>query len=163
MNKQLRVWHRWVSILVAAPLTLILVTGLILATRSFNPYLQPKYPKFQSSLLVGFEKILAIVKTIPEAKIQTWVDVSQIDIRPATGNIRVRSRHNNWEIQMRGDTGEVTSSAPRRVSWVTSIHEGAFFGPWIRYGVFLPSALGALLLLVTGLLLLTRKKGNYKT
>lgn len=158
MNKQLRVWHRWISIFVAAPLALILVTGVILATRSFNPYLQPKYPQFQSSLRIDFDDILAIIRTAPEAKIQSWKDVSQIDIRPAVGNIRVRSRHNNWEIQMRGDTGEITSSAPRRVSWVTSIHEGAFFGPWIRYGVFLPSALGSLLLLVTGALLLLKKR-----
>lgn len=148
-----RKWHRWISIFVTVPFSITVVTGLIMATRGFNTWVQPDYPEFKAEMNINFEQILQISQTVAEAKIKTWKDVSQIDIRPANGNIRVRSKHDMWELQINAATHEITSSAQRRQSFLVSLHEGAYFGPWIRYGIFLTSSIGVFLLLISGIYL----------
>lgn len=156
MIRFLRNWHRWISIIVALPFSIIVVTGLIMTTRGFNTWVQPDYPEFNAALKLDFDDILKIVQKVPEANILTWKDVSQIDVRPSAGNIRVRSKTLNWEVQINGETGLITSSAPRRQSLLVSIHEGAYFGPLVRYGVFLPSSIGVFFLLLSGIYLLLK-------
>lgn len=145
--------HRWISLLIAIPFIITLVTGILLATRGFNSWVQPSYPKLASSeLKVSFEQILQAAQSIPEAEITRWEDVSQIDIRPSSGTVRVRSK-SLWEVQIDGATGEVTAKGPRRFPLLIAVHEGAYFGPWVRYGIFLPSAVGVLFLLISGILI----------
>lgn len=166
MLRLLRKWHRWVSIVIAIPFLITVVTGILLASRGFNTWVQPSYPPVASSLKISFDEVLAAAKTVPEAQITDWKDVSQIDIRPGTGNIRVRSK-NMIEIQIEGGTGKVMGSSIRRVSWLVSLHEGAEFGPWIRYGIFFPSAICVFFLLVSGVAvffqpLIARRKAQHK-
>ncbi len=149
MLRLLRKCHRWVSILIALPFLVTVVTGILLASRGFNTWVQPSYPPMASSLKINFDDILASAMTVPEAGISSWKDVSQIDIRPSTGNIRVRSK-NLMEVQIDGGTGKVVGSSIRRVSWLVSLHEGAEFGPWVRYGIFFPSAISVFFLLISG-------------
>lgn len=140
----------------ALPFSVIVVTGLIMTSRGYNTWVQPAYPEFKAQLKLNFDDILKISQGVPEAKIKTWTDISQIDIRPTTGNIRVRSKSDNWELQINGETGEITSSAPRRQSMLVSIHEGAYFGPFVRYWIFLPSSIGVFFLLLSGIYLLLK-------
>lgn len=149
----MRKWHRWVSIFVALPFLVTVVTGILLSSRGFNTWVQPDYPALKSDLKISFEQILAAAKSIPEAQIENWSHVSQIDIRPDKGNIRVRSRVNVWEIQIDGSTGKVVGAGPRRVSWLVSLHEGAYFGSFIRYGVFFTSSIMVFFLLISGVLI----------
>lgn len=137
---------------IAVPFLITLTTGILLATRGFFPWVQPAYPPLKSHLQIDFDRILGVAKSVPEAQIKNWEDVTQIDIRPHTGNIRVRSK-NMWEIQIDGATGAIANSGIRRVSWLVSLHEGAQFGPAVRYGIFLPSALGVLFLLFSGIVM----------
>lgn len=150
MNRFFRKWHRWISIVIALPFIITLSTGILLATRGFNSWVQPDYPSPKSSLAISFPQILDAARSIPEAKIQDWKDISQIDIRPAVGNIRVRAKFTQWEIQIDGITGKVTGTGIRRASFLTALHEGAYFGPIVRYGIFFPSALGVFFLLISG-------------
>lgn len=154
MNRFFRKWHRWISVLIAVPFTVTLITGLIMATRGFNTWVQPEYPSFKGELALSFPQVLQIVQNVPEANVKSWKDVSQIDVRPANANIRVRSKHNMWEVQINGETGEITSSAPRRQSFLVSLHEGTYFGPWVRYGIFFPSSIGVLFLMISGVYLI---------
>ena len=149
----MRKYHRWVSIVIALPFLITLVTGITLATRGFNSWVQPEYPPAKSALSISFEQILEAARTVPEAQIQSWKDVSQIDIRPAVGNIRLRAKNTQWEIQIDGVTGQVTGKGIRRASFLTALHEGAYFGPVVRYGIFLPSAVGVFFLLVSGIII----------
>lgn len=138
----------------ALPFLVTLLTGLLLTTRGYNTWMQPSYQAATSpELKVSFDQILSAVRSVPEARIRSWADVHQIDIRPGIAQIRVRSKFDHWEVQVDGATGAVLQAKKRRVSWITSLHEGAAFGPQIRYGVFFPSALGVLLLTITGLVL----------
>jgi uncharacterized iron-regulated membrane protein len=153
MFRSFRKWHRWISVIIALPFVITITTGIILATRGFNSWVQPEYAPIKSSLNVSFDQILAAAKSVPEAKIEEWKDVSQIDIRPATGNIRLRAKFTQWEIQIDGTTGLVTGTGIRRASLLVSLHEGAYFGPVVRYGIFLPSAVGVFFLLVSGIVI----------
>lgn len=149
-----RIWHRWVSVITALPFAIVLVTGLLLASRGFFPWMQPVYPSTSGGgLKVGFSQILEATRSVPEAGIASWEDVAQIDVRPRTGQIRVRAKRDHWEVQIDGSTGAVLGAGKRRVAWFTSLHEGAFFGDTVRYAIFFPSALGALFLLLSGLVL----------
>lgn len=150
---QFRKWHRWISILITFPFLVTLVTGVVLATRGFNSWVQPTHPPLQSALSISFPQVLEAARSVPEAGIRTWADVSQIDIRPGAGNIRVRSKATQWEVQVDGATGKVTGHGVRRFSWLVAMHEGAYFGPLVRYGIFFPSALGVCFLLVSGVIL----------
>ncbi len=152
MFRNFRKWHRWISVVIAIPFTLTVVTGIILSTRAFNTWVQPDYPAMNSKMDPSFDKILAAAQNIPEAEIKTWNDVSQIDIRPAKGNIRVRSK-NMWEVQIDSMTGQVVGSGIRRFSFLVQLHEGAYFGDLVRYGIFFPSALGVFFLLISGIII----------
>ena len=84
---------------------------------------------------------------------QSWSDVSQIDIRPKTGQIRLRSKYDHWEVQIDPGTAAVIGVGQRRVGWFTSLHQGALFGEGVRYGVFYSAAWALLLLLFSGLVI----------
>ena len=56
----------------------------------------------------------------------------------------------DWEIQIDAKTGEVLQSAYRRSDWIEAIHDGSFFTDWAKYGLFLPSGIGLILLTLTG-------------
>lgn len=147
----MRKWHRWVSIFITLPFLVIVSTGIILATRGYNTWMQPEYKAPSSELKISFPALLAAVKTVPEAGMQSWSDISQIDARPKTGQIRVRAKKDHWEVQVDGLSGTVTGFGQRRVSWFVSLHEGALFGDNVRYGVFFPSAIGMLFLTISGI------------
>lgn len=151
--RKLRHWHRWISVLITPAFAITLVTGLLLATRGFNTWLQPEYSKTKFALKTNFDQILKAARAVPEAQILDWKDVSQIDIRPDSGMIRVRSKHGMVELQINGETGSLVALGVRRVSWLTSLHEGAYFGPWVRYGLFFVSSIGVLFLLISGVVL----------
>lgn len=152
MTRVLRKWHRWISLIIALPFVITLLTGIILATRGFNSWVQPSYaPLTDRGVAISFEKILEAARSVPEARIQEWKDISQIDIRPEKANIRVRAKNTLWEIQINGITGEVTGKGERRFSLLIALHEGAYFGDLVRYGIFFPSSLGVLFLLLSGI------------
>ncbi len=153
MSRFFRKWHRWVSVVVAAPFLVIVVTGLLLASRGFNTWVQPAYPRVQTTLDISFAQILQVAQSFPQAEIHSWSDVAQIDIRPASGNIRVRAKKTQWEILIDGGNGRIIGTGLRRASWLTSLHEGAYFGELVRYGLFFPSALGVFFLLVSGMII----------
>ncbi|HEY8280673.1 MAG TPA: PepSY-associated TM helix domain-containing protein [Bdellovibrionota bacterium] len=149
-----RFWHRWVSLFIALPFLVILVTGILLATRAFNPLIQPVYPKAAGAPpQISFEQILQIAKSENGAGISSWADVDQVDVRPKNGEIRVRAKRDHWEVVIDGSTGKVLGVGQRRVPWLTSVHQGAFFGETVRYGIFLPAAVGVFFLLLSGLYL----------
>lgn len=148
-----RKWHRVISIFIALPFLITVITGILLISRSFNPWVQPQNRvESKSELKISFEQILAAAKTVPEAQVNSWQDIGQIDARPGNGSIHVRTK-NSWDIQIDGATGQVLANGYRRVSLITALHEGEYFGKFIHFGIFLPMALGVLFLLVSGVVI----------
>lgn len=147
--------HKWIAIIFSIPLIIIFATGIVLSLSSKVPWLQPAPPKqieIERGISLSFDRILDIAKTIPEAQIQSWNDVTQLDIRPKTSSIRVRAK-NYWEVQINGHTGEIQSSAKRWKTVFILIHDGSWFASWVKSWVFLPAGIAALTLWISGILI----------
>ncbi len=145
-----RKWHRHVAILVALPFLVILVTGIPLQLRKQLPWVQP--PTVTGSgkePTVSFDAILAAVTAVPEAEVQSWADIGRADVRPKDGVVKVQCK-NRYEVQVDLGTGAVLQTEYRRNDWLVSVHEGELFGEWVKYYVFLPSAVLLLTVWATG-------------
>ena len=145
--------HKWGSILVLIPLILVLITGILLLLRKEIPAIQPPTQAgISQSPSLAFNKVLAISKTVSEAQINDWQDVDRLDVRPAKGVIKVRSK-NSWEIQLDAQTGNIMQVAYRRSDWLESLHDGTYFHKSANLWLILPCAIVLLILWVTGLYL----------
>ena len=109
----------------------------------------------QKGIAIGFDQILTVARTVPEAQIESWADVDRLDVRPGKGMVKVRAE-NRWEIQIDANTGAVLQVAYRRSDLIESIHDGSFFSEHAKLWVFLPSALVLIGLWITGMVLFFR-------
>ena len=148
-----RVFHRWASVVIAVPLLVVILTGVLLLLKKDIGWIQPPTQRGSSKeLTLGFDQVLEIARSVPEAEIKGWGDVDRLDVRPPKGMVKVRAR-NRYEIQIDSANGEVLQVAYRRSDLIESIHDGSFFHKTVKLWVFLPSALALLVLLVSGIIL----------
>ena len=148
-----RLVHRWGSILVAAPVLLVLVSGVVLQLKKESAWIQPKTQKgTEKTPTLSFDAILAATRAVPEAGVSGWDDIDRLDVRPGKGTIKVRCK-NRWEIQLDAATGETLQVAYRRSDFIESLHDGSVFGDAAKLGIFLPSAIVLLVLWGTGIYL----------
>lgn len=148
--------HYWVSlgVLVVAPV--VIGTGILLQLKKESAWIQPPTQRGTGAVpSISFEAILEAARSVPEAGIDGWDDVDRLDVRPDKGVVKVRGV-NRREVQVDAATGEVLQVAVRRSDLIESIHDGSFFHERARLWVFLPSAVGLLLLWATGAYLFVR-------
>src|SRR5690606_10597384 len=81
----------------------------------------------------------------------TESELSRLEFYPKRGI--AKARFPSWEVQLDSVTGEVLSSAPRRTSWLISLHESFLLGKWGRYAIGVPTALFMLWILGSGIYL----------
>jgi hypothetical protein len=149
-----RVIHYWGAITTAIPILIVIITGLLLLLKKDVEWIQPSTLKGDGKTpIIAFSDILAVAKTVEQAQITSWRDINRLDVRPSKGITKIRA-NNNWEIQIDNTTGEVKGIAFRRSDIIESIHDGSFFANWVKYYIFLPSAIILLVLWLTGLYLL---------
>ncbi len=153
LNRKL---HRWGAILTAAPLLIIICTGVLLQLKKEVTWIQPPPGRSTSpALTLTFEQLLEKVRTSPaarEAGISTWDDVDRLDVRVDRGVVKVRGK-NRWEVQVDTGSGEIRHVAYRRSDLIESLHDGSWFHDKAKLWIFLPSGLILLGLWVTGLYL----------
>lgn len=152
-KKFLRTTHRRVAFVVALPLLVVILSGLLLQFKKEFSWIQP--PTTRGHTLepsISFDAILEAVKTVSEAEIENWDDVDRLDVRPSNGLIKLRA-NNGWEIQLDQGTGEILQVAYRRSDLIEQIHDGSFFHPIAKHWLFFPAAVGLLTLWVTGIYL----------
>ena len=148
-----RTVHRWGSILILLPMTIIFVSGIVLQLKKDVTYIQP--PTQQGSgqqLAISFDDILEAAQTVPQAGIASWDDVDRLDVRPQKGIVKVRCK-NRWEIQIDMQTGEILQVAVRRSDLIENIHTGSFFNNQIKLWVFFPTGLMLVVIVISGLYL----------
>jgi uncharacterized iron-regulated membrane protein len=146
-----RTVHRWGSILTLLPMTIILVSGIVLQLKKDVAYIQPPTQKGTGQQLsISFDDILEAAQTVPQAGIASWDDVDRLDVRPQKGIVKVRCK-NRWEIQIDLQTGEILQVAVRRSDLIESIHTGSFFNNHVKLWVFLPTGLMLVVLVISGL------------
>ena len=143
--------HRWGSIVALVPLTIIIVSGVILQLKKDVAYIQPPTEAGTASQLsLSFDHILEVAKTVPQAEIASWDDIARLDVRPGKGVVKIRGK-NRCEIQIDAHTGEILQVAVRRSDLIESIHDGSFFHDRIKLWLFLPAGLVLVCLVITGL------------
>jgi uncharacterized iron-regulated membrane protein len=148
--------HRWGAVVVALPLVVILISGVILQFKKNSGWIQPPTQKGSAGeLTIGFDRILEVARRVPEAEVETWDDIDRLDVRPSKGMVKVRCR-NRREIQIDTATGEILQVEVRRSDLIESIHDGSFFHEGAKLWAFLPAALVLTGLWYTGLYLFVR-------
>ena len=148
--------HRWGAIALALPLIVIVMTGVLLQFKKLSDWIQPATLNGLSrELTIGFDRILEIARTVPEAEVETWEDIDRLDVRPSRGMVKVRCK-NRIEIQIDTNTGEVLQVAVRRSDLIEGIHDGTFLFEGAKLWIFLPAALILTGLWGTGLYLFIR-------
>ncbi len=150
-NRWSRKVHYWGSLIIALPILIVIVTGLILQVKKEFVWVQPATMKGQADIpAVEFEEILAVAQSVPIAEINGWEDVDRLDVRPGKGVVKIRS-NNKWEIQSDLETSEVLQVAFRRSDTIESIHDGSFFHENAKLWLFLPASIILLILWITGI------------
>ena len=156
IGKKASIWnrkiHRWIAIIIALPMLLVIVTGIFLQLRKPIDWIQPPTAKGSEKYqpTVALEQVLTEVKAVPQMQVNDWSDLKLLDLRPKKGIIKVRN-HNNLETQVDATTGEVLQTAQRRNDFVVKMHE---FSAWnARLWLGLPVKLGFLVIFLTGLYL----------
>lgn len=148
-----RLAHRWGSLLVALPVLIVILSGILLLLKKEIPWIQPPTQKGGSKeLTLSFDQILDVAKSAPQADIESWSDIDRLDVRPSKGVVKVRA-NNRWEIQIDSHTGKVLQTAYRRSDLIETIHDGSFFHDKVKLLLFLPSAAILLILWITGIYL----------
>ncbi len=145
--------HYWLSLLVAVPALVIFPTGLLLQIKKHVPWIQPserRGPAGPPAIL--FHEILASCRRVPELGVNSWADIDRIDVRPDRGMLKVICR-NRWEAQLDATTGEMLQTAYRRSDLIEKLHDGSYFGTWVKRGIFWPTALLLLAMWATGVYL----------
>lgn len=145
--------HYWLSIAVALPILIVIVSGLLLQTKKYFAWVQPAEQRGAGRTpTLSLPRVLEISRTVAEAEIETWDDINRLDVRPSRGMLKVWAK-NNWEIQIDAETGAILQTAYRRSDVIESIHDGSYFHDSVKVLIFLPAGLVLLLLWLTGIYL----------
>lgn len=145
--------HYWLSIAVAVPILIVIVSGLFLQTKKHFEWIQPTEQRGASRTpVISLPEVLEISKSVAEAEIKTWDDINRVDVRPSRGMLKVWAK-NNWEIQIDTQTGAILQTAYRRSDIIESIHDGSFFTETVKMWIFLPAGIILLMLWLTGMYL----------
>jgi hypothetical protein len=136
--------HRWGAAVAAAPLLVIVATGLLLQVKKQVAWVQPPEQRGSGGdPAVSWAAVLEACRGVPEAEIRTWADVQRLDVRPSRGLIKLTAA-NNWEVQLDAHTGTVLQVAYRRSDIIEALHDGSWFHDGAKLWLFLPA--GAILL-----------------
>lgn len=157
MNRTIRQVHYWGTLVVAIPLIVVAVTGILLQVKKQWSWIQPIEQKGQRAFgavegsVIDLDTLLERIQACKLARVNSWDDVRRIDIRPSTGVAKITTK-DGWEIQADMVDGRVLQEAVRRSDWIESMHDGSFFGgDTVKLGVFLPSGVVMLMMWATGL------------
>ena len=153
LSKLSRVLHRWGSLIALLPITIIIVSGIVLQLKKVSPYIQPPTQRGAGiEPAIGFERILKVARSVPEAEIESWEDIDRLDVRPGKGVVKVRGK-NRYEVQIDTETAEILHVAVRRSDLIESIHDGSYFNDHFKLWVFLPAGIVLAMLVITGIYL----------
>jgi uncharacterized iron-regulated membrane protein len=144
--------HYWATPIIALPLIVIIASGLLLQIKKQWTFVQPPEQRGAGATpQIELSGILSSLISSPETKVNDWGDIDRIDIRPKKGVAKVLLK-SGYEVQVDLTDGRILQTAYRRSDLIESLHDGSFFGgDIIKLGLFLPSALGLLLMWFTGL------------
>lgn len=143
--------HYWGAAVIAIPILIVLISGLLLQVKKQVVWVQPASERGIGKVPeLTFEQILTIASEVPEAEISGWKNVDRLDVRPKKGIVKVRAK-NRWEIQIDNKTGDILAVNYRRSDLIEEFHDGSWFHKQAKLWLFLPASLILLVLWGTGI------------
>lgn len=142
--------HYWGAFMIAIPIGIIIVTGILLQVKKQSEWVQPNLVKGSGTEpTLSFVEIVEAVKGVPILEVNEYSDIDRIDVRSSDGTIKIRSK-NYWEVQIDEQTAEVLHVALRRADIIEDIHDGSWFHKNVKLGVVLPVGLVMIASWLTG-------------
>ena len=144
--------HAWISMCFAVPLVVVIITGILLQLKKQLPFVQPiEHAGVTHEPVATPAQYLEAINRGKLDGAVTWKDVQRVDIRPSKGIAKVILK-SDVEYQVDLGTGHVLQRELRMSDFIESLHDGSFFaGDISKLGVFLPAAIGLLVLWVSGI------------
>jgi uncharacterized iron-regulated membrane protein len=155
VNRFLRQTHYWLSLVVMAPLAVMIIAGLFLMLKKEVSWIQPETQRGSienQAPSLPMEAWLEAARAHPETGIQDWSDIDRMDVRIERGIAKILS-HTKWEVQIDTATGEVLSVEYRRSDLIEQLHDGSFFADWVKLFIFFPAGILLLIMYVSGVYL----------
>ncbi len=152
--RNLRKWHAWVSVIVAIPIFITILSGNLLILRSHLSFIQPKKTQkveVKENSLASIPEVIRKAQEIYQPPFDRK-DISSINFYPSKGYFSVRTKEKR-ELRLHGSTLEVLAEGPKLTGWLIRIHEGSIFSPFVRDFIFFPSALCLLFLWISGVII----------
>jgi hypothetical protein len=117
LNRKL---HYWGAAIIALPLLLLIVSGLLLQMKKHWAWVQPV--EHRGSVKAPVIELSDILKSIkehqhPNVNVQSWEDIKRLDVRPDRG-VAKATLQNDYEVQVDTGTGRVMHVAYRRSDWM---------------------------------------------
>lgn len=147
-----RTIHNWLSIFIAMPLLLVIVSGMFLLLKKDVDWIQPPSVRGESADTpqVSHAEMLAAVTSVEQAKGLKWADFARIDYKTDRGMVKFVTA-DDWEIQLDTTNADILSVKVRRSDFFEKLHDGTYFGDWMKYYILIPSAICLFTLWITGI------------
>jgi len=147
-----RTIHNWISIFIALPILLLIVSGLFLQLKKDISWIQPPSVRGESDAtpMVSHEVLLATATSVPQTAGLKWSEFERIDYKVDRGMVKFMT-FEGWEVQVDTTNGAILSVAERRSDFFEKLHDGTYIGDWFKYYVVLPSAVCLFILWMSGL------------
>lgn len=144
--------HYWSTLVIALPILLVLVTGLLLQVKKQWAWVQPEEQLgTPTDAPITLAESVDIMAAHPEIGIGGWEDVDRFDVRPSKGMMKVRLEDGR-EVQIDLSDGRILQIEYRRTDLIESLHDGSWFGGDVsKLGLFLPAAIVLLCMWITGI------------
>jgi uncharacterized iron-regulated membrane protein len=141
--------HKWLGIALGVVLLVSATTGLLLLRKKQNDWIQPPTQRGTTGPIedvLPMHVILAAAFALGDARLDEEADVDRVDFRPGRRVFKIRSKHDDVEIQVDAITGEAFAPTVRYSDWIERLHDGSAFGAW-THGLVMPLAALAFVLL----------------
>ena len=148
--------HKWLGITLGLVLMASAVTGSFLLLKKKFHWIQPTVQRGTPGppeKLAPIHEVYQAVFALGLPQFRSEDDVDRIDFRPDQRIHKVRSKHDNLEVQVDAISLAVLGGVnTRRSDWIETLHDGSWYGDWVHDYFMLCVASGLLLLPCTGYL-----------
>lgn len=147
--------HKWIGITLGTILVLSAVTGLLLLVKKDYAWIQPPTQRGTAgppAEIAAIHEVYRTVFALGHEAFTTEEDIARIEFRPSHRIYKVRSEHDDLEIQVDAISLQTWGPEPRRSDWLERLHDGQFFGDWAHGWVMPLAAIGFVFLTLTGYL-----------
>lgn len=151
-NKLNRTIHNWLSIFIALPVLLLIISGLLLQLKKDVEWIQPPSVRGENAETptVSHSDLLSAATSVPQTAGLKWSDFERIDYKADRGMVKFIT-FEGWEIQVDTTNGSVLSVAQRQSDFLEKLHDGSYFGDFVKYYITLPTGVVLFILWITGL------------